>query len=126
VFFSFLVSLSSFVVNIDANRVPNYSSSGIDFLKMTLESQWIQETLEKMKTSLLESSHEDLSDFMKGKRFAFENVLCHNDVLNGNVLLEPTADGEIDDNPKITLIDYEYSGYNYRAFDIANHFCGWI
>jgi thiamine kinase-like enzyme len=21
------------------------------------------------------------------------------------------------------FIDYEYAGYNYRAFDIADHFC---
>jgi thiamine kinase-like enzyme len=91
---------------------------------MTLESQWIQETLENMRTTLVTTNHEDLSDLMKGKRFAFENVLCHNDVLSGNVLLEPTTDGQISGDPKITLIDYEYSGYNYRAFDIANHFCG--
>lgn len=24
---------------------------------------------------------------------------------------------------KVTFIDFEYSDYNYQAFDIANHFC---
>jgi hypothetical protein len=26
--------------------------------------------------------------------------------------------------PFIQFIDFEYCAYNYRAFDIANHFCG--
>lgn len=25
----------------------------------------------------------------------------------------------------IQFIDYEYSCYNYRGFDIGNHFCEW-
>lgn len=25
----------------------------------------------------------------------------------------------------VSLIDYEYSGYNPRGFDIGNHFCEW-
>jgi len=24
---------------------------------------------------------------------------------------------------KVSFIDFEYVGYNYQAFDIANHFC---
>lgn len=43
-------------------------------------------------------------------------VLCHNDLLLKNFIK-----GEND----IKLIDYEYSSYNYRAFDLANHFCEW-
>ena len=27
---------------------------------------------------------------------------------------------------KLMLIDYEFCGYNYRAFDIANHFSEWV
>jgi choline/ethanolamine kinase len=23
-------------------------------------------------------------------------------------------------------IDFEYCAYNYRAFDLANHFCEWV
>jgi len=30
----------------------------------------------------------------------------------------------LDDN--LVLIDFEYCAYNYRGFDIANHFCEWI
>lgn len=24
------------------------------------------------------------------------------------------------------LVDFEYSSYNYRGFDIGNHFCEWV
>ena len=42
-------------------------------------------------------------------------VFCHNDLLNGNILYD-------DDEQRIQLIDFEYGGLNYQAFDIANHF----
>jgi thiamine kinase-like enzyme len=25
----------------------------------------------------------------------------------------------------LILVDYEYAGFNYRGFDIANHYCEW-
>lgn len=30
------------------------------------------------------------------------------------------------DNGRLLLIDYEYANYNYRGFDIGNHFCEWV
>ncbi|EKE38208.1 hypothetical protein ENUP19_0047G0138 [Entamoeba nuttalli] len=54
-----------------------------------------------------------LENILKNKS---DVVLCHNDLLLKNFIK-----GE--DN--VSLIDYEYSGYNYRAFDLANHFCEW-
>ncbi|KAK2579824.1 hypothetical protein KPH14_007510 [Odynerus spinipes] len=42
-------------------------------------------------------------------------VFSHNDLLLGNVIYNR-------DENIVTFIDYEYSGYNYQAFDIANHF----
>lgn len=75
-------------------------------------------------------------------------VFCHNDLLSGNILHVPatattnnnpntnnnstsTSDattnnttGEVpSESPQVTLIDFEYGSLNYRAFDIANHFC---
>ncbi|CAN0564832.1 unnamed protein product, partial [Ectocarpus sp. 12 AP-2014] len=26
----------------------------------------------------------------------------------------------------VSLIDYEYAGYNPRGFDVGNHFCEWM
>ncbi|MEE6477415.1 hypothetical protein FKM82_011508 [Ascaphus truei] len=42
-------------------------------------------------------------------------VLCHNDLLCKNIIYnEKQGD--------LHFIDYEYSGYNYQAYDIGNHF----
>ena len=49
---------------------------------------------------------------------------CHNDCQEGNILRHDTGtDGQ---PPRLTLIDYEYCSYNYRGFDLANHFCEWM
>lgn len=42
-------------------------------------------------------------------------VFCHNDLLAANIMYN-------DQGQNIQLIDFEYGGLNYRAFDIANHF----
>ena len=46
-------------------------------------------------------------------------VFCHNDIQEGNILLlsEPKS------TDSLMLVDFEYSSYNYRGFDIGNHFC---
>jgi choline/ethanolamine kinase len=61
-----------------------------------------------------------------GCRFGTQLVLCHNDLLAGNILLSNSymyTAGSMQSFP-LTIIDYEYGSYNYRAFDIANHFLG--
>ena len=45
-------------------------------------------------------------------------VFSHNDVNTGNILLKH-------DKGQLIFVDYEFSAYNYRAFDIANHFNEW-
>ncbi|KAM9369380.1 ethanolamine kinase 2 [Phaethornis superciliosus] len=42
-------------------------------------------------------------------------VLCHNDLLCKNIIYDGTQE-------RVRFIDYEYTGYNYQAFDIGNHF----
>lgn len=49
----------------------------------------------------------------------FPVVFCHNDMNEGNILLKD------DVKPELVVIDYEFSSYNYRAFDLANHFLEW-
>ncbi|XP_057692229.1 choline kinase alpha isoform X2 [Corythoichthys intestinalis] len=61
--------------------------------------------------SLLESTHSPV-------------VFCHNDCQEGNILL--LKDRHQSDKQKLMLIDFEYSSYNYRGFDIGNHFCEWM
>ncbi|KAL0274671.1 UNVERIFIED_CONTAM: hypothetical protein PYX00_002744 [Menopon gallinae] len=47
-------------------------------------------------------------------------LFCHNDLQQGNILVCSNTINE--KKPKLVVIDYEYSFYNYRAFDFANHF----
>ena len=42
-------------------------------------------------------------------------VLCHNDLLSGNIMLDPETNS-------VRLIDFEYSGMNHAVADIANVF----
>ncbi|XP_044738084.1 choline/ethanolamine kinase isoform X1 [Chrysoperla carnea] len=59
-------------------------------------------------------------------------VFCHNDMQEGNILIQQqnactdeTVTSSIGDNDQLILIDYEYCSYNYRGFDMANHFLEW-
>ncbi|CAO3609509.1 unnamed protein product [Cunninghamella echinulata] len=45
-------------------------------------------------------------------------VFGHNDLQYGNILKR-------DDTGDLVLVDFEYSGYNTRGFDLANHFVEW-
>lgn len=47
-------------------------------------------------------------------------VFCHNDMQEGNILLREDIE-----EPTLVLIDFEYCSYNYRGFDLANHFIEW-
>ncbi|XP_028725042.1 choline/ethanolamine kinase isoform X6 [Peromyscus leucopus] len=49
-------------------------------------------------------------------------VFCHNDIQEGNILLL----SEPENGDSLMLVDFEYSSYNYRGFDIGNHFCEWV
>lgn len=48
-------------------------------------------------------------------------VFCHNDLQTGNILKRRHGL----ESSEVQLIDFEFSNYNHRAFDIANHFCEW-
>ena len=53
-------------------------------------------------------------------------MFSHNDLLSGNLLFQTKASLQIPVRQygDITIIDYEYAGYNPRACDLGNHFCG--
>ncbi|KAG5884736.1 hypothetical protein JTB14_037765 [Gonioctena quinquepunctata] len=53
-------------------------------------------------------------------------VFCHNDMQEGNILIHRDADKENNEEPELVIIDFEYCSYNYRSFDIANHFAEWV
>ncbi|MBA0710268.1 hypothetical protein Golax_025253 [Gossypium laxum] len=47
--------------------------------------------------------------------FSAPVVFAHNDLLSGNLMLN-------DEQDKLYIIDFEYGSYNYRGYDIGNHF----
>ncbi|KAI7825468.1 kinase-like domain-containing protein [Kickxella alabastrina] len=49
----------------------------------------------------------------------FPIVFAHDDLQYGNIL-------RLRDTGELVVVDFEYAGYNYRGFDIANHFCEWM
>lgn len=44
-------------------------------------------------------------------------VFAHNDLLCGNILVS------LDESRTVSFVDFEYSAYNYRGFDVGNYFC---
>jgi ethanolamine kinase len=61
-----------------------------------------------------------LKEYMQ--RFPCAVGFCHNDVLAANILTYNNDDNNNNDRHDfIQLIDFEYGGYNYCSFDIANH-----
>lgn len=74
-----------------------------------VEKEWIQE--------VLSLTGDDEVNFLKEilPKKAESIVFSHNDLHAQNILL-------LDQTQKLVLIDYEYSSYNYRGYDIANFF----
>uniref|UniRef100_A0A182SXW5 Choline kinase N-terminal domain-containing protein n=1 Tax=Anopheles maculatus TaxID=74869 RepID=A0A182SXW5_9DIPT len=46
-------------------------------------------------------------------------------VLSGNSQALSDANSATDGEPELMIIDFEYCAYNYRGFDLANHFLEW-
>ena len=90
-----------------SSRLPDLTPPTIDRLKVEVE--YVSRTcLESLLT------HDRVRNSMVVQRLVSE-VLCHNDLLSGNIMLNPA-------NRTIRLIDFEYSGINYAVADIANVF----
>ncbi|KAM9313254.1 choline/ethanolamine kinase [Gastrophryne carolinensis] len=104
---------------------------------------WLFKTMEKYMSQISSLSFSNpvlVEQFNKLKSFHLEEemhslrtllestpspvVFCHNDVQEGNILLLSARSSHPSD--KLMLIDFEYSSYNYRGFDIGNHFCEWV
>jgi len=84
-----------------------------------MQFKWNESELEKKEKLNLDLDQmkqyvDQLEQF--AQNYGLDVVFCHNDLLAYNILKNEQVD-------KYYFIDYEYCGYNYRAFDIGNHFC---
>jgi len=69
-----------------------------------------------------EKTHGVNATQVHAQKFLFESVFCHNDLLSGNILRFKDEEYQATKN-RVQFIDFEYGCYNFRAFDLANHFC---
>jgi hypothetical protein len=106
----------------DAFDTGKLKGRGGDVKKMRDESIWLKDKMQQLSTGNDATDDNSVFEFQKGCQFAFEKVMAHNDLLSGNILINNDYDGSA--NPNLTIIDYEYTCYNARAFDLGNHFCG--
>ncbi|NXC10926.1 CHKB kinase, partial [Orthonyx spaldingii] len=89
--------------------------------ELTFPEQAQLEKLEQLRGYNLEQEMRSLRDLLESTPSPV--VFCHNDVQEGNILLLAGREGSSD---RLMLIDFEYSSYNYRGFDLGNHFCEWV
>jgi len=82
--------------------------------------KYTEEQKEDLKAFELGSLKDEIQDLKIKLRFNSPIVFAHNDTQYGNILRLTDGSGQL------VVVDFEYAGYNYRAFDIANHFCEWM
>jgi len=91
---------------------------------LRMETDWLNAEIKRSAEVASKAKETSESDdgywYNLGVVAASDIMFCHNDLLAGNIMLQ--SDGEA--ATKVTLIDYEYAGYNCCAYDVANHFCG--
>ncbi|XP_067861369.1 choline/ethanolamine kinase [Heptranchias perlo] len=109
------------------NKEPKWLFETMDrYLKQIMGLSFIREThvkkFNKLKSFNLPAELASLRSLLEATPSPV--VFCHNDVQEGNILYLAGKDPSSTD--KLMLIDFEYSSYNYRGFDIGNHFCEWM
>ncbi|XP_053320930.1 choline/ethanolamine kinase [Spea bombifrons] len=108
------------------NKMPVWLFSTMDKYMSEISTLSFTEDSLMEKFNQLKSLH--LEEEMQSLRLLLEStaspvVFCHNDVQEGNILLLSSHSSP---SERLMLIDFEYSSYNYRGFDIGNHFCEWV
>ncbi|CAA0813455.1 Probable ethanolamine kinase [Striga hermonthica] len=83
-------------------------ASSLKFDDIEKQKKYDEVSFEEIKKEL--SELKVLTD-----RFNAPIVYSHNDLLSGNLMIDDAED-------KLYFIDFEYGSYNYRGFDIGNHF----
>eukprot|EP01090_Pellita_catalonica_P016634 TRINITY_DN4817_c0_g1_i1.p1 TRINITY_DN4817_c0_g1~~TRINITY_DN4817_c0_g1_i1.p1 ORF type:complete len:218 (+),score=45.37 TRINITY_DN4817_c0_g1_i1:107-760(+) len=106
--------------------LPNIQKKPVAFKKLREWSAKLAklDDIAKLAPAIAGCSHVDLAAEVTSLISAIKSqpyfsdlaiVYGHNDLTAGNILLG--------DDGLVHFIDFEYSGYNYSAFDLGNHFC---
>ncbi|KAH7489072.1 putative choline kinase 2 [Phytophthora ramorum] len=83
-------------LDIDIDRKPTYLSSIRKLLELGKDVDELEKVLAQVPSPI---------------------VLSHNDLQYGNIMKNDAGDA--------VLIDFEYTSYNPRGYDLGNHFCEW-
>ncbi|KAG8195103.1 hypothetical protein JTE90_013580 [Oedothorax gibbosus] len=114
-------------LNVPINKEPKWlfdkMQTWINFAKDEIRLDALNDDQKKIAVDLLSQDFEKEFAWLKSVLTKANSpvLFCHNDLQEGNILV-PEGDASED---KIVFIDFEYCSYNFRAFDIANHFCEW-
>uniref|UniRef100_A0A2L2Y177 Choline kinase alpha n=1 Tax=Parasteatoda tepidariorum TaxID=114398 RepID=A0A2L2Y177_PARTP len=116
-------------LNVPINKEPTWlfdkMKNWIQFVKHEIRLDDLNEEQKNCAMKLLAVDWEKEFNWLKPVLMRAKSpvLFCHNDLQEGNILVPETNSANED---KIVFIDFEYCSYNFRAFDIANHFCEWI
>lgn len=119
--------LTYYIQNLHRTQIPDLPKSGL--LKRVIEGtdynllKLFRESLEKKQALFNDEEKKKVSEIaslITPETLAYmqqiikedDLVASHNDFLNGNILVLPSGE--------LKLIDFEYTTYNFRTFDIAN------
>ncbi|XP_061677763.1 choline kinase alpha isoform X2 [Syngnathoides biaculeatus] len=109
------------------NKEPKWLFGTLDkYLCQVMRLNFTRESHLRHFNSLLSYNLPEEMDWLKSLLDSTHSpvVFCHNDCQEGNILL--LKGRHQSEKQKLMLIDFEYSSYNYRGFDIGNHFCEWM
>uniref|UniRef100_M4BU58 Choline kinase N-terminal domain-containing protein n=1 Tax=Hyaloperonospora arabidopsidis (strain Emoy2) TaxID=559515 RepID=M4BU58_HYAAE len=102
-------------LSIDINRTPTYLSS----IRKLLEVARVKCTCDKfddvMDLTQMAQDVDELEQLVADVPSPI--VLSHNDLQYGNIMKNEAGEA--------VLIDFEYTSYNPRGYDLGNHFCEW-
>ncbi|GMF50838.1 unnamed protein product [Phytophthora fragariaefolia] len=102
-------------LDIDIDRKPTHLSS----IRKLLEVARVKCTADKFHGVMdLKQLAKDVDELEKTlAQVPSPIVLSHNDLQYGNIMKNDAGDA--------VLIDFEYTSYNPRGYDLGNHFCEW-
>lgn len=98
---------------LDTKEAINNFLSQKPLLIITLE-KWYKMVFEKQINLSIINEIKEKIEQIKIDTANCKVSFCHNDLLSGNILKVK--------NGEVFFIDYEYAGFNYQSFEIANHF----
>jgi ethanolamine kinase len=107
-------------INFEDDADKQSALKALDLAAVESKLKWVQAQLEHHSSSSNGSSSSSSADdasWSAAVQLMRRTVFAHNDLLSGNILLQEQPE------PKIWLIDFEYTGWSTCAFDIANHWC---